>query len=136
MTRGKKSGRPINRAASRQTARIGEHNERRKILVFQAQSVTQPCAHARKSIHGKSSVHLKRGRRVIITLGEHRPNKTDVVRTFGEPREQTANPRAAFAVTAKLVWAFHHAPRLSEKPKVFSFAFQRFAVEFFEFGFV
>ena len=136
MTRRQKPSGPVDRTPGRQTARIRQHDKRRQIFVLGSKPVTKPRAHARKTVHGETSVHLEGRGRVIVAVREHGVHEADVIHAAGKMRQKTADPGAAFAVTAELIRALHDAARLAEEAEIFAFAFQCFAVKFFEIRFV
>ena len=63
---------PIDRAAGRQSARVGNHDERRQLVGLGSQSVRQPRAERRKAVQSKAAVLLERGRRVVRRFRHHR----------------------------------------------------------------
>ena len=132
VVRGQEARGPIDRAAGDQAARVRQHDKRGKVFVLGAQPITQPCAHARKSVHREAAVHLESRGRVIVALRKHRVDETHVIDATSEVRQQAADPRAALAVLAKTIDALHHLPRLAEETEVLAFAFESLAVETFQ----
>src|SRR5262249_5775633 len=60
MSRREKSARPVDRAARRQTACIGQNNKRRQLVRLRTQTVGQPRAQDGKTVEAKSAVLLER----------------------------------------------------------------------------
>ena len=108
MLGGKKAGRPVLGAIRRQPARIGQHDERRQIVVHAAQTIADPGTHARKTGQHKPSRLHEGGGAMHVRLRDHRMNERDVVDTVAERRDRIAQPLAAVAILPPLKWRLHH----------------------------
>jgi hypothetical protein len=127
---------PIDRSAGRQSARVGQHHERRQILVLRTQSIAQPGSHAGESVERESAVHLEGRRSVVVALGEHRVDEAQIVDAPGQVRQQIAHPGAAPTPLAERVDALHEFSGLTEKPQVFAPSLELGAMQALEFRFV
>ncbi len=73
---------------------------------------------------------------MVVTLGIHGVDETQVIHTVGEIGQEAADPGSTLTLLPKIVNALHDAPGLAEEPKILAFAFQGFPVEPFELRFV
>ena len=96
-----KSCAPVDHAARRQAARVGQHDEGRQVFVLTAEPVGHPCAHRGESGQDESAVGHKHRRPVQRALALHRMDEREVVHALGQLGKQVAHPAAAFAVLAE-----------------------------------
>ncbi len=96
----------------------GAHgDEAGEVLVFRAQAVGDPGAHAGAGDLLIAAVHEHQRRLMIGDFGPHRSNDAQVVGTLAEPGKQVADLDSAFAVA--LVF-----PRRRKRPAGLSFGWQ------------
>ena len=106
-----KAGRPVHVAVRRQAARIGQHDERRQVVVHAAQAVADPRTHAGKAGQHETGRLHERGRPVHVRLRDHRMDERDVVDALAECRDRIAEPFAALAVLPPAKRRIHHLVR-------------------------
>ena len=107
--------RPVDRAAGRQAARVGDDDERGQVVGLAAQAIGQPGAERREAVQAKAGVLLKRRRRVVRRLGDHRVDDGQFVGHLGEVREQVGDPQPALAAPAKRPVALPQQADLAEE---------------------
>ena len=81
---------------------IGQHDERRQIVVHAAQAVTDPAAHAGKAGQLETGGLQQRRLAVDARLADHVVHEGHVVDTRPEIRDDVAEHLAALAVRLKL----------------------------------
>ncbi len=104
-----KTGLPVLRFLDR--VAVGAHgNKRRQVLVFAAQSVTQPRAEARPNLPGIAAVHEHQRRLVIGHVGMHRTDHRDLVDRLGRAGKKVADLDPALAIAAEFEWRRERGP--------------------------
>ena len=88
---GEKTGAPIEHAAGRQAARIGEHDVGGQVVRLAAQSVRHPCAHRGEAGQNEAAVHHEHRRAVQRGFAVHRMHERHVVHAGGQPRKERAH---------------------------------------------
>ncbi len=73
------SGRPVAGPVGREAAGIGDHDERRQIVVQRAKSIAEPSAHRRESRQNETVVLHEGGRPVDVRFGNHGMDKRHVI---------------------------------------------------------
>ncbi len=132
MPRRQKAVGPIDRAARRKTAGVGNDHERRQLVGLRSQAIGEPGAEGRKPVEPKAGVFLKRGRRVIRSLGEHRIDHGQLVGSLGDVGKQFRNPQPATAATLELPIVLPQQAHLAKKHIRLLGTRQRLAVIFGE----
>ena len=127
MHGGEKARAPIDHATGRQTARIWQHHERGQVLAFAAESIRDPCAHARKAGQDEAGVCHEHGRAMQRALALHRVNEGHVIDTGRELWEEIADPASALALLAKLPVAALAVARFRRKELHLAIGIEGFA---------
>ena len=97
---GQKAGLPVLRFLNRIAA--GAHgDEAGQILIFGAEAVSDPRAHAGADQPGFAAIHQQQRRLVVRHVGVHRADDADVVDAFGDVGKDLADFDAALAVFLK-----------------------------------
>ena len=104
-------GTPVDRSPRRQAARVGEDDERRKIVGLTPQAVGRPGAKRRESGEDEAAVGHEHRRPMERRLGMHRMEEGDRIDMPGQAREQIAHPPAAFPVLPERPSRRHALPR-------------------------
>jgi len=112
---GKETAGPIRRPAAWSARATLENDERGEIARFAADSVSDPCAHARPSELAGPGVHEELGGRVIKNVRRTAHHKRDVIDNLAMVRHEFGNPHAALA-------ALLETPA---RAKEFGFVFER-----------
>ncbi len=84
-----------------------QHGEGRQILVFAAQPVTQPGAHAGPVALLGPRLQKGKGRVVVDRLGVHGPDDADVIHNLRRVREQVADPGPRLTVLLEITERAH-----------------------------
>jgi hypothetical protein len=87
MAGGQEAVGPVDRAARGLAARVGDDDECRQVLRLTAETVGEPRSQSREAVEAKAGVLLKRRRRVIRSLGDHRVDDRQFIRNLGDFRE-------------------------------------------------
>ena len=125
------AGGPVDRTARRKSARVWQDNKRREVFILGPKTVTQPRPHAGKSIERKATVHLKCSWSVVVALGYHRMNETDIIDAFRQVRQQVAYPSPRIAMLLEGVDALHQSTGLAKETKILAHSLKRTTVPLF-----
>ncbi len=132
----KKTVAPVDRSARRQTTRIGNHDVGRQIVGLGSHPVGHPGPEGRKTVQTESGVLLKRRRRVVRRLAEHRPHDCQFIRNAAKMRKQIGNPEPAFAPLLELPLTLPQQADLPKNTSGFSSLESDFPCSPFQFRFV
>ncbi len=136
---GQKSSTPVLRVSLGQSAaqRVVHHDEAGQVAVLAAQSVADPCAHAREAHAAEARVDFEQRRRVVVGFGKARVNERHAVDVFAHLRKNFRNPRTRLPALLELEGRPHQrAHLLGEEARVLVEAFQLLAIALGQFGFV
>ncbi len=98
---GEEAGAPVDDAAGREAAGIGEDDEGGQVLAFAAESVGDPGAHAGEAGQGVPGVHEEATGPVEGGGAFHGVDEGEVVDAPRQPGKEVADPASGFAVPAE-----------------------------------
>src|SRR5262249_3373156 len=101
IRRGKETAVEVVEAARRDEAAV-EDDEARQILVLTAETVAEPCPHARPTLYAAAGVQEVIGARVLRELRCHGANEGEIVDALGDVRKQFTDPSPALAALREL----------------------------------
>ncbi len=98
---GEEARAPVDGAAGRQSAHVGQHHEGGQVARFRAEAIRHPRAHGGEAGHGEARVHHEARGAVEGRLAGHGMDEGHVVHAGGEVGEEVAHPLAALAMLAE-----------------------------------
>ena len=102
VTRGQEAVAPVDRAARRHPARVGQDDVGGQVVCHRAEAVTQPRAHDREAVEAEAGVLLERRGGVVRGVGDHRVDDRQLVGDARDVREQVRDPQPVLAAPGEL----------------------------------
>ena len=130
--RGQIAAAPIGGSRERPPAVVVDHHEARQALVFRAESVGHPAAHAGMPHQHRAGVPLVVGQDVVVRAALAGVHKRQVVRHRAHVREEFGDELAALAVALELERAAHQRAGEALPHSHLALARQRLAMVLFE----
>lgn len=136
MDRRQKASTPVQNAARRQSAWIGQHDESGQVFAQATEAVGDPCAHAGEAWQDEAAVRHEHSGAVQSAFALHGVDKGEVIDFGREFGEEIADPATAVAMLAKLPPRLLAVAGLGREELQFAIGIEGFALTLFELRFV